>query len=200
MVVMVVVVFCSFTDNKNDKKTIGNPLYSFSVPSDWECAIPGTANKDCFKPGERNAHIYHLSYLSWRSPVKNDDDFFNSIVLDIESYQRLDSLPTTIKEIEEIITGRLKQGKIDGDSKIIDKKEIYSDKNQKRFIILQESKSMSVKKGIRIDKYVTVYLLHKSKKTVHCIALFTPESNYQLKETRKIITDILDSFSISNRV
>jgi hypothetical protein len=195
LTLIVLAVFYSFTENENEKKKISNQLYSFSVPSDWECAIPGRTNECCSKPMERDAHIYHLYYLSWRSPVKNEDEFFNSISLHIETYQRLDGLPATIEEIEEIELSRLKQAEIDGDAKIIDKKDIYSGKKQKRFIVVKESKSISAKKGISMDKNVTVYLLYKSKNAVHFVRLFTGESKYQFPETKKIINDILDSFS-----
>ena len=186
-----IITVCSFTDDNYEKKKISNPLYSLSIPIDWECAHPGNI-KDCSTPLERNDPWYHLYYLQWRSPAK--DSFFS---VSVETYQRLDSATVTIEEVEAIILKNKQAAENTSTSKKFEKQELVSDKaNQKRFIIQTESVAINVTTGKHTERSNWIYLLHKSPNKVHCVTIFVEESQYVFPKTQELVNDILDSFIV----
>ncbi|GHT49424.1 hypothetical protein FACS189474_3250 [Bacteroidia bacterium] len=187
--------FYSFTNSNYEKKKISNKLYSFSVPENWTPNLPPEISDDGFTPGERDAYKYHLYYLLWSNSSKNLNRF---ISLFIESYNRLDNQPLSIKEIEDVEMDKMKLTEKSGNLKILERKEIKGKSGQKRFIIKEESIEIDVKKGGKMVKHSRIYLLQKNGNIVHCACIFVPEEYYLLPETQGVIDDILDSFSVNS--
>jgi len=183
----------SFTKSNYEKKKIDNKLYSFSVPADWECGIPEKVKDcDCSAPFERDVRIYtdylyHLYYLQWRSPDKD-----SNISVVIQTYQRKDSVPVTIKEIEFIIRETNKQVDF---IREIDKKDSIYKKNQKRIIIKKKDEILNVITGNKLVNSYQTYSLVESKGRVHCLCIYAEEKKYLLPEIQQIIKDILNSFT-----
>jgi hypothetical protein len=174
----------SFANGGNDKKRISNHLYSFSVPAHWEPATGMTG--DGTVPGERDMGPYHLYHLQWSTPIKRIEDIPQTIGVFIESYERIDKSPVSLKEIEA-----LELLKLDKASELLRKEVIYEDAIQKRFMILKNSKEMDG----RTVKYRVNYLLYKNGDMVHCITVSSSEEQYLFPETPVVVKDILDSFS-----
>jgi hypothetical protein len=196
---IILLAIYSFTDNDSGKKKISNQLYSFFVPQNWEPYHPGGVTGDGSIPQERDVDVYHLYFLAWRTPVHNDEEFSNSILLNIETYERRDSVSVSIKEVEELVWFRIKETEARGQLNILDIKEFGAKVNQKKFIIKEESEEISVKTGKNRIKHSRIFLLHKHKDRVHCVTIFVNESQYLLPETQVMVKEILDSFSTNSK-
>jgi hypothetical protein len=183
-------VASAFTDVNNEKKTISNKLYSFSVPENWEANYPPGLSGDGLTPSERDANGYHLYYLSWKT-IEKKEDFSNGILLVIASFKRLDNQPLSIENIEEIENHKM-------GNEFLEKKEISAKPHQKKFIIKSMNTIMDVKKGTWKEKQTQVFLFHNTGNILHCVNISVNEDRYQLPETQKTINEILDSFSVKS--
>ena len=188
LLVLLLIFVCSFTNNNLEKKKISNQLYSFSIPSDWECGHPGKI-EDCSVPIERKDSLYHIYYLQWRSPSWDAPFWIN-----IESYQRLDGKLITIEEIEANIITRETLIASSNNLNNFNKVEVSNTANQKRFIIKKESIEINVRTGKKTVIVSEVYLLYKSKDKVHCLRIFVHDEQYILPDIQLLVNEILDSF------
>ena len=184
---------CSFTKQHNEEwKEISSKFYSITLPCHWS-----TKNEkgNGIIPEERDARSIgcHLYYLIWETPLINfREDLPNHVLCFIESYQKTDKAsPITLKEVEE-----LEMKKISGPIRLCSKTKIKSDKNQERFVIVQESQEYDK----TWNTYRVYYLLQQDDDIVHCVTIRLRE-NYAKKNPVKIeeIKRILDSFTIKTK-
>ena len=86
--------------------------------------------------------------------------------------------------------------KISGPIRLCSKTKIKSDKNQERFVIVQESQEYDK----TWNTYRVYYLLQQDDDIVHCVTIRLRE-NYAKKNPAKIeeIKRILDSFTIKTK-
>jgi len=191
LLLFLLIFVCSFTTNSLEKKRISNHLYTFSIPSDWECGHPGKI-EDCSVPIERKDSLYHIYYLQWRSPSWDAPFWIN-----IKSYQRLDGKLIMIEEIEANIIARETLIASSNNLNNFNKVEVSNTANQKRFIIKKESIETNVKTGKKTVIISEVNLLFKSKDKVHHLSLYVLDEQYILPEIQLLINEILDSFIVN---
>ncbi|WP_080904328.1 hypothetical protein [Parabacteroides sp. Marseille-P3160] len=180
-------IFSFTNDNGNNKKRkIINSLYSIELPLQWEPmkGMPG----DGTIPGEREIKFFHLYYLAWSTPIRSLEDRFHTISLDIQSYQRTDGNPLSVKDVEELSLSKLNSPNI----AILKKIDLKGKARQRRLVLIKNSKEMDGS----IVKYRDFYLMQKNRNIVHCVNVCLREKQYHVSGTPSIIEDILDSFSI----
>lgn len=187
---LLVLVLCSFT--KDSQKKISNRLYSFTVPSDWAPNYPGRLIGDGSMPKERYANGFHLYYLSWSTPVENDEDFKNMIGLTIESYKRIKGKSVTVKDVEEISQNFINQSVADGSLKIINRKYLVTKKGKKYFVLelSDQYRTLNAISWVKKDRY---FYFTKKNEIVHKIEISMPSQLSSISK-KEIVENIIDSF------
>lgn len=181
---------CSFAGNGGGIwNKIDNKLYSLKLPSHWIPEQAGSEQADPMIPKERDASSigYHLYYLRWGTPW-NEKTITDRVFIFIESYQKLDKTPVSIKAIED-----LEMKKTSSPIKLCNKEDIWPQKGQRRFFITIECQEMDG----QIVRYRVYYLLQKSRDKVHCVS-FRMRDAYAQKhpEEVNVVKKIMDSFVV----
>lgn len=192
LIPLLFLVLCSFT--KESHKKISNRLYSFTVPSDWAPNYPGRLIGDGSTPKERDVNGFHLYYLSWSTPVDNNEDFKNMVALNIESYKRNKGKSVTIKEVEEISQNFINQSVADGSLKIINRKNLVT-KNGKKYFVLELSdqyKTLNTISWVKKDRY---FYFAKKNDIVHKIEISMPSQLSSITK-KELVENIIDSFTV----
>lgn len=164
-----------------DWRKIENSLYSLELPASWVPmnGMPG----DGTIPGEREVRGYHLHYFAWQTPVKSQEDIPDCMGIDIQTYQKTDKSPLSVKDIEEaVIIPAFKTVK-----------EISSSGDGLRGVAWKDSKEMDGS----IVKYRVYYLLRQAGAgMVHCVQIDLRDERIKNKpDTEKVVKRILDSFT-----
>jgi len=169
----------------SDWRKIENSLYTLELPGSW-IPMPGMPG-DGTKPGERDARGYHLHYLAWQTPVKSKEEIPYCIGVDIQTYQKLDKTPLSVRDIEKAVIIPISPNR----------NEICSLKNELRLLVLKDSREMDGS----IIKYRIYYLLKEAGRGVHCVEISLRNELLKEKpETEKVIERILNSFTVKGGI
>lgn len=166
-------------------RKIENSLYTIELPAYW-VPMPGMPG-DGTKPGERDARGYHLHYFAWQTPVKSKEEIPYCMGIEIQTYQKLDKTPLSVKDIEKIVVVPISPVR----------NEICSLKDELHLVVLKDSREMDGS----IIKYRIYCWLKKVGIGVHCVQISLRNEFLEKKpETEKIIKRILNSFTVTGAI
>lgn len=179
---LTLVMICLFA-KAGDKgwQKIENSFYSLELPAHWKPqeGMPG----DGTKPGTRDARGFHLYYFAWQTPVKTKEEMSDCMGIDIQTYEKIDKTPVSVREIEKAVII----------PPFVSRKEITLPSGGLRIVVLKDSKEMD---GSTV-RYHKCYLLKKAGIGVHCVAISFREDLIKRKpDTEKDVKRILDSFTV----
>lgn len=169
----------SVFSQEQKSKIINYPLYSFSIPSNWEPYRGDSSIK------KRTTDTYVIETTVWNSPIKSVIDIPNTITLKIYSYTRTDKKELSINDIKDRIMLLNDVSQKD----ILEEKTISS--NQKNITLCKKSKKMD---GTFII-YHREYIIYKKAQLIHYVEISTTEEFYKKDNTISIIKNIQESFS-----
>lgn len=164
---------------------VENSFYSLELPSQWkpQNGMPG----DGTEPGTRDARGFHLHYFVWCTPVKTREEIPDCIGIDIQSYEKIDKTPVSVRDIETMVI------LASFSSFPSTKTEIFSSEDELQLIVLQDSKEMDGS-TVRYRRYC---LLKQAGIGVHFVEVSCRDELVKRKpETEKMIKRILKSFAV----
>ena len=184
--ILFLLLLCTFAEAA-DKSwiKIENKLYSLELPSHWKPmeGMPGNGTE----PGERDVNGFHLYYFAWWTPITDVKEIPNCIGIDIQTYEREDKTPLTLKEAEDIET-TLSGGRF------CSKTKTYSSKDKMRFVIVKDSKELDGS----IVRYRVFYLLKQAGIRVHCAKIDLRDELFcREPHIEKMIERIFNSFKVN---